>query len=438
VEHWLKLPRSAPWSGFLKPAPDAQGCGFATGQTCDNAQQVHLMPSRNVLVEPHEAIPSPARSVAWSLALLACGHFFVDLYSGALGALQPLLVQRFRFTLTDAGILGGVLVTSSSVMQPVYGYLSDRFHTRLFAALGPAVAAVFISALGLAPGYGWLLAMVALGGAGVAAFHPQASARAAIGVRERRGGAMAAFISAGTLGYAAGPTYFSLVASRLGLAKTFWAAIPGLAVTSLLLRVLPHATASAPNAQARSPWRPLLAVWKPMALLYLLVFIRSIVQVTFAQLIPLYLYLERGYSPVKAAYTLSLYLTCGAVGGFLGGNLSDRFGGRLVILISMIGCVPFLALFFFTQGWLSILGLLAGGLILLFTVPVNVVMAQELAPAQAGTVSALMMGFAWGTAGLLFIPLTGRMADLFSLQHAMAALTLFPILGFLLALKLPK
>src|ERR1044071_1274952 len=116
------------------------------------------------------------------LVLFCLGHFFVDLYSGALGALQPVLHARFGLTFTQAGLLGGVLVFSSSTLQPVYGYLSDRFHSRLFAALGPAISGAFISALGIAPGYSALLAMVWLGGAGIASFHPQAAANAIAGV----------------------------------------------------------------------------------------------------------------------------------------------------------------------------------------------------------------------------------------------------------------
>ena len=118
--------------------------------------------------------------------------------------------------------------------------------------------------------------------------------------------------------------------------------------------------------------------------------------------------------------------------------MADRFGGRLVILISMIASVPFLALFFFAQGALSILGLCLGGLILLFTIPVNVLMAQELVPAQSGTVSALMMGFAWGSAGLIFIPLTGWASDLFTMHRVLASFLVFPVIGFFLTLKLEK
>ena len=78
-----------------------------------------------------------------------------------------------------------------------------------------------------------------------------------------------------------------------------------------------------------------------------------------------------------------------------------------------------------------------GGLLLLFTIPVNVVMGQKLVPAQSGTISALMMGFAWGLAGLIFVPLTGWIADHSSLGQALAGLIGFPILGCILALMLP-
>lgn len=383
-----------------------------------------------------EPLTSDSRLLA-PLFLLSLGHFLVDLYSGALGALQPLLVDRFSLSLAQAGALGGCLVFSSSVMQPVYGFLSDRFRTRMFAVLGPAVAAIFVSSIGLAPAYWCLLVLVWLGGAGIASFHPQASARVSFGLDSKRGRVMAIFVSAGTLGYALGPTYFSTLATRLGLARIWWGALPGVMLTVVFLWTLPEAKPGKTVAE-RFDWKLLRAAGKPLTILYFLVFIRSIIQITFAQLLPLYLHRERGFSIERASYVLSFYLAAGALGGFLGGRLADRFGKRFIILVSMIGSVPFLALFFLANGALSIAGLLLGGLILLFTIPVNVVMAQELAPSQAGTVSALMMGFAWGMAGLIFIPLVGWASDLFSMHHALASLVVFPVLGFFLTLKLPN
>src|SRR5271163_137899 len=229
------------------------------------------------------------------LILFSLGHFFIDLYSAALGTFQPLLGSKLGLSLTRAGILGGLLVFSASVMQPVYGYLSDRFHTRLFSALAPAVAGIFISCLGLAPTFGWLMALVLLGGCGVASFHPQASARATHGLTGNRGHWMAIFISAGTLGLAAGPVYFSALIDWLGMPRSYWAALPGVAITVLLLALLPEHVRPAPHLRKHFDWRPLRAVWKPLTVLYFLVFIRSMIQVVFGQFLPLYLSRERGF-----------------------------------------------------------------------------------------------------------------------------------------------
>jgi FSR family fosmidomycin resistance protein-like MFS transporter len=256
-------------------------------------------------------------------------------------------------------------------------------------------------------------------------------------VEKNRGAWMATFISAGTLGLAAGPAIFSLVSTNAGLDKTYWIAVPGILVSALLYFVLPEAPAR-PRSKSHIDWDALRAVRKPLVILFMAVFIRSVVQITFSQMLPLYLNHERGMPVTQANLLLSGYLAAGAIGGFLGGRLADRMGGKRVIQLSMIGCVPLLAVFFLTTGWVAQAALLAGGLVLLFTIPVNVVMAQDLVPSQTGTVSALMMGFAWGTAGLIFVPAVGWAGDIFSLHAVLFSLLVFPVLGFFLTRMLPE
>jgi FSR family fosmidomycin resistance protein-like MFS transporter len=385
------------------------------------------------------AEPAPAikdRGWLMPLMLYSVGHFCVDLYQGGLGALLPVVQSHFGLSFTQLGLVGGALACSSSLLQPLYGYLSDRFNSRLFSALGPAVAAVFISSLIWSHGFGGLLLMVIAGGVGIAAFHPQAAANAVVEMTSNRGRAMSFFLVAGTLGLAVGPLLFAVLLNHGGLSFARAGVVPG-AIISLLLLVLLKPPRRRPQPRTSFDWVAFRVVWKPMTLLFLMVLIRSIVQATFAQFLPLYLRDAKHYTLSQASLSLSLYLAAGAIGGLAGGNLADRFGGRLVILISMIGSVPFFVLFLLASGAWSVAGLFLGGLVLLSTVPVNIIMAQKLAPTQAGTVSALMMGFAWGSAGMIFIPLTGWVADIWSIQWAFAGLIAFPGLGFLLGLKLP-
>jgi predicted MFS family arabinose efflux permease len=64
-------------------------------------------------------------------------------------------------------------------------------------------------------------------------------------------------------------------------------------------------------------------------------------------------------------------------------------------------------------------------------------MAQDLVPAQVSTVSALMMGFAWGMAGMGGIPLVGWIADRVGLERALWGVVILPLAGWILALRLP-
>jgi FSR family fosmidomycin resistance protein-like MFS transporter len=308
----------------------------------------------------------------------------------------------------------------------------------MFSALAPGVAGFFISLLGLAWNFWTAATLILVGAAGIASFHPQATARATLGIAENRGRWMAVFISSGTLGLAVGPMYFTSVVQRAGMSHSYVAGIPGVIVTLFLIFWLRQPAHLENAARQKFDFAPLRAEWKALLLLHWIVVLRSAVQIVFGQFLPLYLHRTRGYSLLAASAALSMYQVAGALGGFAGGHMQDRFGGRRVNLFSMISSVPFLLLFFFATGMWSMVGLALGGLLLLFTVPVNVVMAQELVPSQAGTVSSLMMGFAWGLAGLVFIPTVGWVSDHLSMQVAMSSLAVFPLIGFFLTLKLPK
>ena len=396
-----------------------------------------------LVVTPPAPAAAPARAsrpaplARGRLALLSLGHWSVDLYSSVTGTLQPLLVDRFGLSFTQAGTLGGTFMFSSSVLQLPFGLLADRVHSRLFTALSPAAAGLFLSGLFWATGFPSLLGLVFLGGVAVAAFHPLSTKEASVAGGSRKGLSVGIFITSGTFGLSLGPAYFSMVVEQFGTASLSWTAIPGFAVTGFLLWKLPRPVTLAGSSRGVD-YGLLKRFWKPLSLHYSLVVLRSLVQVGMGQFLTLYLYNERGFSFQQASFGLTVFFLSAATGSFLGGSLSDHIGGRRVVLISMIAAAPFLALFVETTGWQSILWLYIGATFLLLTIPVIVVMAQELVPSQGATISALMMGFAWGVAGVFCGPVLGWFADRVGIEPVFRVLAVLPLAGFLLALKLPR
>ena len=368
------------------------------------------------------------------LWLLALAHFTIDAYSSFFSPLLPLLVTKLDLSLTRVGAVVALASVASSFAQPVFGLIGDRLRRPWFIAFGPLTAAIFLSAIGLAPSFGVLVALLMVGGLGVAAFHPQAAALAS-DLSPRRSLAMAIFVTGGTLGFALGPLLAVMTVGAFGLERTWIAAIPGLLMASLLLawfaRVPPHAREGRPRPRL-SALRPVL---RPLTLLYLVVVCRSAVSYGFMIFLPLYLH-RQGWSLQQGGAMLTVHLVCGALGGFLGGWLADRWGGRRVVVRSFVMAAPLYVAFLFLPDWRGLVCLVLGGFFLQASLPVNVVMGQELAPGHSSTIASLLMGAAWGVGALLIGPV-GALADARGLHTALLALASLLVVGFACALALP-
>jgi FSR family fosmidomycin resistance protein-like MFS transporter len=170
-------------------------------------------------------------------------------------------------------------------------------------------------------------------------------------------------------------------------------------------------------------------------LLYFVVVSRSAVSYGFMTFLPLQL-TRHGYSVTQVGVIASLYLALGALGGFLGGWLAERFGGRRVVIASFLGSAPLYLLFLYLPDSSGLLCLVAGSFVLQASLPVNVVMGQELSPRHASTISSLLMGAAWGLGALIVSPV-GALADRWGLHAALLALAAMLVVGLACAILLP-
>ena len=107
---------------------------------------------------------------------LSLGHFSIDLYAALLVPLYPIITTKLGINLASisAIIAFGHLV--SSMMQPLFGFISDKLKHRVFMVWGLVFSACFIPLAVKAPNVALFLACLLLGMIGNAFFHPQVSA----------------------------------------------------------------------------------------------------------------------------------------------------------------------------------------------------------------------------------------------------------------------
>jgi len=368
--------------------------------------------------------------------LIATGHFVNDAYTGLLSPLLPLLMERLNFPLSRAGILASILSASTSLSQPIFGALNDRMNRRFFVFLGPLLTGVFICSLGYAPSYALLIILLLLCGLGSAIFHPSAASMVSRISGHRKEWGMSLFITSGNIGHAMSPLFVVPLAMYLGLQALPLLVFPALLIALLLFRQLPQPAALPMPAKDSSQNGRLKNQRRLRSLHVSISILRSVMITGFNTFIPVYMH-SRGHSLFAAGLTTTIFQFIGALGSLLSGHLAARVERRRLIIVTLLAAAPLLAGFIYFSGGVALLALAVSGILLYFSFPLNIVMAQELYPHRASMVSALMIGVTWGLAGLFMTPL-GFIAEKVGLQNALSTLAICGIVAAALAVFLPK
>ena len=370
-----------------------------------------------------------------ALALLGLGHLMVDLNTGALPALLPFLKTSFGLSYTMIGALVLVANMTSSIIQPLFGYLSDRSAQAWLLPFGVVAATCGMASVGLVTSYPALLAVVFISGIGIASYHPEAYKTAYLSTGEKKATGISLFSVGGNLGLGLGPLAVAFCLAAFGQSGLllFW--IPGILVGALFMRSLPWLSQTRPaltNAATAAVAIPRSA----LALVLSIVTLGACVHAGMSTYVPLYL-ADQGGDTLKVSSVLSLFLIAGAVGTLLGGPLADHIGHKRFLVYCTGLLCPLIFLFLQTHGTTSIVILGLAGMCLAPMFSVTLVIAQGLMRGRLGITAGLMTGLGIGVGGL-GVAVLGAAADMWGLATTMQLITLLPLLPWILVWFLPS
>jgi FSR family fosmidomycin resistance protein-like MFS transporter len=371
------------------------------------------------------------------LSLLALGHLVIDANQGSLPALLPFLRSALDLSYTATSVIVLAANVTSSLIQPLFGYLADRSGRRWLLPVSVILAAGGLALTGLAPSLPVVLGLVLIMGLGVAAYHPEGYRTATAVAGERKATGVSIFSTGGNIGIAVGPPLITGLVTTLGLPGSLGMLLPGLLVAGLLTAAMPRLATAASTPRGSVSGTAGETMIGAMALLILVVTFRSWTQLGFTTFIPFYHLDVLGGDPRMVGVLLSVFLGAGVAGTLVAGPIADRVGVRRYVVSVFLLATPLAVAFLWSRGLLSVLLLGALGFVLVSTFTVSVVLAQAYMPRNVGMASGLVVGFAIGAGGLGVAGL-GWVADHWGVTRALWVSGLMPLAGFLVALTLPE
>ena len=372
-----------------------------------------------------------------SVFAIAAAHASVDMHTGSLAVLLPLLLTALNLNYGNAAAIITANQIVIAVAQPIFGILGDRKPNRAMIWFGCLLTGLGMTGVLWMPNYWAVMVAVILSGLGSAIFHPEAISRSRAVMRDKPATSVSIFFSGGSIGFAVGPILATVLTER-------WSKF------GALLMLVPTAMAL---AGLGSQWRTITAsrqdvrttkessssrinyplVW----FLILLIAVRGTVSTGLLAFIPLYFKENRQLGPEAAALIVTITSLAGVAGNLLGGTLSDKYGRRVLMASSLVISLAALYGFLHLNGIPQMIAAGIAGASLTAAWPIIVVMIQEAMPGNLGLAGGLSLGTTYAASGL-GVGILGAYADVSSIAAVMTVLAILPVVSLVLTAFVPE
>jgi FSR family fosmidomycin resistance protein-like MFS transporter len=352
-----------------------------------------------------------------SVILISVTHLVHDVFSSFLAPIRPLLIAKFGVSLSMASIWD-LVSRIPWLFNPLIGIIAERTAARYFVIITPAITAISMSLLGVAPSYTIVTILLFVMGISSALFHVPSPVmmRKVSGSYTGRG--MSFYMFGGEMARTLGPLVITGAVSLWGLEGT-WKLIPfGLAASLILyfrLRKIEISSDIQHKKQRKDYWDTIVKYLPFFFILVGITLFRSIMKSGLTAFLPTYFYMEKGETLWFSNSALAVFQLAGAVGTFFSGTISDRIGRKTTLLIISIITPGLMALFVTVPGGWSFIFLVLLGLFVFAPGPVLLALVQDVSKDMPVFMNSIYMTISFVTSAISVV-FAGLIGDWLGLE----------------------
>jgi len=373
-----------------------------------------------------------------NVVLVSLAHLVHDIYSSFFAPILPLLIEKLSLNYTAVGLLS-LFQRLPSLLNPFVGLMADRIALRYLVIITPAITAISMSLLGLAPNVVVLGILLFVMGFSSMLFHVPSPVMIKKLSGDQVGKGMSFYMFGGEMARTLGPLIIVGAVSLWGLEGT-WKLIPfGLLATFILYLKFRHIKVSDEFQQKNKEsgvWKSLHALTPFLLIITGITFFRAITKSALTTFLPTYMTIDLGTSLWIGGGALAVLELAGAAGALLSGTVSDKIGQKNTLLIIAISS-PILMLLFvnLSSSWTFPI-LILMGISLFGSTPVLLAMIQDRASDRPAFFNSIFMLISFFVSAALVIGI-GAVADAIglTLTYNICGWLAFGAIPFVLSLK---
>lgn len=381
------------------------------------------------------------KAVNW----LIFAHFIIDCYPGFIAPLLPFIASKVGITMKDAMAIISIANISSYLLQPIFGYFSDKCKKRFFIFWGIIIASLFLPMMGLAESFLALTVAIVLGEIGVGFFHPQATSFVPRFCKDNEDATLKTgiFLSMGSFSYGAGALIATNLYEHFGEESIIFTSIFGVITALLMFLFVPKV-----SCEVETEVKEKISLIKSMKEIFSLRLERILISASIAKsivvssytLIMPFFWKNIGLSASKIGLINCAFLATSTLGMIAAPKFEQKIGSRNTFYFSFLLTFPIaLAMAFFMKINLTVAIVLYSiiGFVIFLTQPINVVMSQKLLPQFKSTISGVVGGFTWGIVGAL-LPILSFCMEKIGILNGMLVVATIPLIMCIWVREIPE